>query len=644
MGTPHTLFLDIAVWRTSLTGYYESVVGLFWRCRVMGLRLSGTSGIIAAIAWASLAQAQVRIVNWNLAELRGDSTSIEYVIDAIATDDHSGFAAPVTLMLLQEVDYFTHGEVSGMLGAQWSAATYTNNNEDAYGGAQACFYHAATMTEVPSGHADLFTGAGRRADRWEFTLNGYVDPPVRLYVYSAHLKAGNSSDSESQREVGALRILEDIATLPSGSRYIVTGDMNFYDNGELGYLAFLAGNVLEDPLGAGSWSGSGNAIKHSQSPRKIQADGLASGGMDDRFDFQLISPLMQGTDGLCVIAGTYRSFGNDGNHYDIAINDGNNSYWPGNSAGSNSLANALWAASDHIPVVADYRVPAILDTSFGTCSIGRVLEGYPLTCSVDIANGASSVTPAGSAVLAWSMSGTGVLGDNDDLGSLPAGNAQTVPVLLDTSVAGAFDDQLTINATGDLTQHAPTTMSVSGQILRHANPSFVSDGDNDFYVYYVDVEADSGVLPLAIQFWNYQWDDDQSRMDIDSVSVPEAPFAFLGSSWNNVGPFPVSMPFEFDTTGLAPGNYISLNTIVISDEDLPGESSSSLQLTFNITVLDSGPDCVGDVTGDGVTDVSDLLAFLKGFGGSDPALDLVVDGIVDVNDMLVLVGDFSCGL
>ena len=610
----------------------------------MGWRVSGASGVAVAIMWASFAQAQVRVVNWNLAELRGDPAAIEYVIDAIATDDHSGFAAPISLMTLQEVDNDTHDAVSAMLGAQWSAATYTNSNEDPYGGAQACFYHAATMTEVPSGHADLFTGAGRRSDRWQFTLNGYSDPPVTLYIYSAHLKAGNSADSESQREVGALRILQDIATLPANSRYIVTGDMNFYDNGELGYLAFLAGNILEDPLGAGSWSGSSNAIKHSQSPRKIQADGLASGGLDDRFDFQLISPLLQGTGGLCVISGTYRSMGNDGNHYDIAINDGNNTYWPGDSAGSNALADALWAASDHVPVVADYRVPAILDTSFSACSIGTVLEGYDLSCSVDIANGASSTTPAGSASLVWSMSGTGVLAENDDLGSLTAGTGETVPVLVDTSIAGVYDDQLTINASGDLTQHAPSTLSLSGQILRHANPSFVSDGDNNFYVYYVDVDPDSGVVPIAIQFWNYQWDSDQSRMDIDSVSTPEAPLSFLGTSWNNVGPFPVSMPFEIDTTDLAPGNYVRAITIVVSDEDLPGETSSSMHLAFNITVLDPGPACVGDVTGDDVTDVSDLLAFLEGFGGSDPALDLVVDGVIDVNDMLVLLGDVSCGL
>lgn len=597
------------------------------------------SGAVVATTWASLAHAQVRVVDWNLAELRGDPAAIEQVIDALGVDDRGGFASPVTLMLLQEVDFFTYDTVSAMLGPEWSAATYTNSNEDPYGGAQACFYHAASVTEVPSGHADLYTGAGRRADRWQFTLNGYSDPVVNLYVYSAHLKAGNNSTSEAERETGAIRITDDIATLPVGSRYIVTGDMNFYDNGELGYLAFLTGG-LEDPLGTGSWSGGSNAIIHSQSPRTIQADGLANGGMDDRFDLQLTSPLMAGTDGLSVIDGTYRSVGNDGNHYNIAINDGNNTYWPGDPVGSNLLADALHDASDHLPVAADYRVPAILDASFSVCDLGTVIEGYSVVCSIDLTNAATAVVPDGAASLQWSMSGTGVLAGNAGSGSLGSGESQVLGVSVDTTIFGVVDDQLQLDAADDLTQHAPSTMTLTGQILRHANPSFVSDADNDFYVYFIEVEPDTGDVGIGVQFWNYLWDSNQSRMDIDNVTTPDAPLSFLGSGWNNVGPFPVSMPFSIDTDGLAPGNYVRPVTITVSDEDLPGEASSSLHLTFNITVRAQG--CDGDVTGDGVTDVTDLLAFLEGFGGSDPALDLVPDGIIDINDMLVLLGDFGC--
>jgi len=83
-------------------------------------------------------------------------------------------------------------------------------------------------------------------------------------------------------------------------------------------------------------------------------------------------------------------------------------------------------------------------------------------------------------------------------------------------------------------------------------------------------------------------------------------------------------------------------TILTSDEDLPGEDTESLNLTFNITVREPTSSCEGDVTGDGVTDIADLLAMLDGYGGTDPLLDLNQDGVVDINDMLALLGDYGC--
>ncbi|MDP7069837.1 MAG: GC-type dockerin domain-anchored protein [Phycisphaerales bacterium] len=605
--------------------------------RSISLVLSGvTIGVLACVA-----HAQVRIAQWNLAEMRGEPAAIDAVIEALSEDDYPGFAAPVGILTIQEADSATYNYLLTNLGPEWSAATYTNQNEDNYGGAQACFYHAATLTEDPSGHDDTYVEAGRRADRWKFSLNGHDDPPVEFYVYSAHLKAGNNGSSEADRTIGAGRIIDNMGEIPAGSRVIVTGDMNFYDNDEAGYQTFLDGGLV-DPLGSGSWAGASNTLKHSQSPRVVQADGLANGGLDDRFDLHLATANLQGVAGLTLIAGSYRAVGNDGNHYNIAINDGTNSYWPADPAASNALADAIHDASDHLPVVADYRLPAVLDVTDSGCDVGTVIEGYQVDCVLDISNAGDAVIAGGTANLNWALSGTGVLDGNDDSGQLAPGDAAPVAIDIDTTVAGTFADELLIESDDELTQHAPATLAVSGHVLRHANPSFISDGDNDFFVYFIELDADAGVAPLVIQFWNYQWDENQARMDVDEISDPDAPLSFLGGTWQGVGPFPVSIPFEFDTTGLAPGTYVRPVTIVVSDEDLPGESTSSLHVTFNVTIREPAPQCTGDVTGDGVTDISDLLAFLEGFGGSDPALDLVPDGIVDVNDMLVLLGDFGC--
>ncbi len=118
-----------------------------------------------------------------------------------------------------------------------------------------------------------------------------------------------------------------------------------------------------DPLGSGSWDGEPHAIKHSQSPRNNGGNfcGLSPGGMDDRFDFQLVTDEWLDGDGLDLIPGTYRSLGNDGQHFDIAINDGDNFYYPDDVPRSNALADALHDASDHLPVVVDYVVSCPAD-------------------------------------------------------------------------------------------------------------------------------------------------------------------------------------------------------------------------------------------------------------------------------------------
>ena len=143
--------------------------------------------------------------------------------------------------------------------------------------------------------------------------------------------------------------------------------MNFYHSGEPGYMEFLSAGPGQavDPLGTGSWAGEPHAVKHTQSPRDNGANfcGLAPGGMDDRFDHQLVTDEWLDGDGLDLVPGTYRALGNDGQHFDVAINDGDNTYYPDDVPRSNALADALHDASDHLPVVVDYVVscPADLD-------------------------------------------------------------------------------------------------------------------------------------------------------------------------------------------------------------------------------------------------------------------------------------------
>ena len=309
------------------------------------------------------AQAQIRVVNYNIAKCIGNQEALDQVVDAASLDDSQGDAYPVSVFVFQEVSQGKEKVLHPMLGEVYSMGTYTNRNESTgraeSGGAQAMFYNSQQFEEVDDSHKDIFTGATRYADRWELKGIGENDG-ISLWVYSMHLKASKGSENKEQRKFGASAILEDIATLPENANVIVCGDMNFYTVREPAYQAFV--EALIDPLGTEEWSGEDDAMKHTQSPRKIRASkgepgsGLIHGGLDDRFDFQFISKSLDDGKGLDIIDGSYRAMGNDGKHYDIAINDGENSYFPTDTERSNELATALHEASDHIPVIVDYDV------------------------------------------------------------------------------------------------------------------------------------------------------------------------------------------------------------------------------------------------------------------------------------------------
>jgi len=312
---------------------------------------------IISILLVSVAQGQLRVVNYNIAKCIGDKEALGAVLEAASLDDSHGDALAVSIFLFQEVSQGKEKILHKLLGKEYSMGTYTNQGES--GGAQAMFYDSTQLKEVKDSHEDIFTGATRYADRWELKGIG-ENTGISLWVYSMHLKASKSKENKTQREFGADAILEDIATLQEDSNIIVVGDMNFYTNREPAYQAFI--EVLVDPLGTGEWAGKDDAEKHTQSPRKVRASkgepgsGLIHGGLDDRFDFQFISKSLKDKKGLDIVKGSYHSLGNDGKHYDIAINDGDNSYFSKDKARSNALATALHIASDHIPVIADYDV------------------------------------------------------------------------------------------------------------------------------------------------------------------------------------------------------------------------------------------------------------------------------------------------
>jgi hypothetical protein len=167
--------------------------------------------------------------------------------------------------------------------------------------------------------------------------------------YVAHLK---SSQGYEQDRLGEIMKLENHWNeTPSRKNIFLGGDMNFYNDGESALIELLTPGLyqMNDPLDSiANWHD--NPLYshiHTQSTRTRQFGGGASGGLDDRFDFIFVSnDIMQGSNGVRYIPGTYESFGNDGKHLNDSL-----TALPMNPAIPDSLTYYLYNMSDHLPVI-----------------------------------------------------------------------------------------------------------------------------------------------------------------------------------------------------------------------------------------------------------------------------------------------------
>ncbi|MCD6329051.1 MAG: T9SS type A sorting domain-containing protein [Candidatus Cloacimonetes bacterium] len=203
-----------------------------------------------------------------------------------------------------------------------------------------------------------------------------------IRFYSCHLKAGQGSTNRNKRLAEVTILRNRLNNLPEGTEFIIIGDMNFYYSNEPGYQKFIAdedNNIgrAEDLIGeVGYWHDNKDyAQVHTQSTRTTQFGGGASGGLDDRFDFILVSYGINDSARIDYVDSSYKAFGNDCNHLNMSINDSVN------GVVSQNVANALYYASDHLPVYADFislSDPYCTDEDTGTFLNGiKLHQNYP---------------------------------------------------------------------------------------------------------------------------------------------------------------------------------------------------------------------------------------------------------------------------
>lgn len=198
----------------------------------------------------------------------------------------------------------------------------------------------------------------------QFTLKHLASGDT-LIIFSAHLKASDTPSDEALRAQEADSLRKVTNTFAAGKNFIVCGDFNIYGASEAAYVK-LTGNgsnangKFNDLLSMpGTWNNSAYAINHTQSPRTTAFGGGATGGMDDRFDMLLFSTAITQTGGIDIVSGSYKAYGNDGMHYNQALNT------PPYTLYSSATAAAIHDASDHLPVIVTLKHTAVGPKSTG---------------------------------------------------------------------------------------------------------------------------------------------------------------------------------------------------------------------------------------------------------------------------------------
>lgn len=195
-----------------------------------------------------------------------------------------------------------------------------------------------------------------------------------LYVYVTHLKSSQGATESAIRLSMVNSLLDHLETIPPNSNVIFAGDFNFYNNLEPAYEAIVANNnpigLVDIFEGYGNWVYSGFAHKEilTQSTREdvIYNDG-ASGGIDDRFDFIIVSEsLMDSQSPLRYVEDSYLSLGNTGEclNLDIVACQEDNPV-------PIDILIAMYYMSDHLPQVMELQtvlpeVKPVEELKFGT--------------------------------------------------------------------------------------------------------------------------------------------------------------------------------------------------------------------------------------------------------------------------------------
>ncbi len=207
------------------------------------------------------------------------------------------------------------------------------------------FFKSAKLSFI--GSQTILHTALRDINGYRLRPAGITADSLDIQIFSAHLKADQGYENDRAAEAETLRTYLD--SQPAGN-FVVAGDFNLYTSSEPAYQKLIESRPsnngrMYDPINRpGNWHNTASfAGIHTQATR------AADGGLDDRFDHVMLSYGFQSLPGWEYVTGSYTAYGNDGNHFNQSIN-----VLP-NYAVPDSIANALFNASDHLPAFLQVR-------------------------------------------------------------------------------------------------------------------------------------------------------------------------------------------------------------------------------------------------------------------------------------------------
>lgn len=320
-----------------------------------------------------------RMASYNISAAdSAPATGLNTILQAIGNEVVAGQSAPLDLIALQEVasQSTTTQSVVNLMNGLYGAGVYGRGNVNGAStgsGTQGVVYNTQTLqllSETAIGTAST-AGQPRQALRYRFHPIG-AGSAADFYVYVSHFKANDDPDSANRRLVEANALRADADALGQGVQVLYVGDFNVYRSSETAYQRLLtsgAGQAFDPLHRPGDWHNSSSFVDiHTQAPAVNPPGGLTGGGLDDRFDFQLFSNELTDGSGFEYVSGTYRAFGNNGS---VALNGNINATTSTALPGLSNrvqVLNLLTTVTDHLPVVADFRVltpPTVTSVQIG---------------------------------------------------------------------------------------------------------------------------------------------------------------------------------------------------------------------------------------------------------------------------------------